>query len=116
MLKAQLGDKFKRNSLATCIDDLLQREINETADPSLAPALVFKSLDSEEIVAVPSASGVLAFRNPPSSTRRVHLLYSCGILIYGWRVEYPFLKEYCTYSSQHRQKARFCDLGVVKCA
>ena len=32
----------------------------------LDPALVFKSFDREEIVAVPSTSGVLAFRNPPS--------------------------------------------------
>ena len=36
MLHAQLGDKYKRTSLATYIDDLLQREIKETADSSLA--------------------------------------------------------------------------------
>jgi hypothetical protein len=49
MLKAQLGDKFKRNSLATYIDDLLQREINETADPSLAQIRVLEGTLNEHL-------------------------------------------------------------------
>ena len=49
MLKAQLGDKFKRNSLAKYIDDLLQREINETADPSLAQIRVLEGTLNEHL-------------------------------------------------------------------
>ena len=49
MLKAQLGDKFKRNSLATYIDDLLQREINDTADPSLAQIRVLEGTLNEHL-------------------------------------------------------------------
>ena len=51
MLKAQLGDrdKYKRTSLATYIDDLLQREIKETADPSLAQIRVLEGTLNEHL-------------------------------------------------------------------
>ena len=80
MLKAQLGDrdKYKRTSLATYIDDLLQREIKEAAGPSLAQIRVLEgSWKARWMGTLPVLGNVCRAANATVTTAPVHALSVC---------------------------------------
>ena len=49
MLKEQLGSCYKANSLAKHIDALLERDLQETADPNLAQKRVLEGTLLEDL-------------------------------------------------------------------